>query len=112
MARRKSLGSRLGVRLRARRQALNWSQATLAEKANISPNYVGMLERGEQLPSLDTLLILAKKLNVSVADLLDDTVIADDWLDEVAAVAASIPVERRAMALAVLRTIAGQPVRS
>ena len=103
---RRSFGARLGARLRAQREALGWTQATLAEKAGVSPNYIGVLERGLKLPTLDTLVLLAKALGMSPAELLGDVRPKDHWLDDVLAVASAIPEPRRAVALAVLRAIA------
>ncbi len=106
MPRRKSFSSRLGARLRARRQARGWSQAKLAESVGVTPNYVGILERGEKLPTLDTLVALSRALDVSPADLLDDDRGGDPWIDDIVAVAKSVRQSRRAVALAVLRAIA------
>jgi len=41
-----------------------FSQETLAEKADVHPNYVGRIERGECAPTVEILLKLAKALNV------------------------------------------------
>src|SRR5689334_5922412 len=103
----KTFSGRLGARLRARREALGLSQAELAEKIGISTNYVGVLERGLKLPALDTLVLLAKGLEVSVSELLGEPR-ADPWLEEVLTVAAPMPKNLRPVALAVLRVMAGQ----
>jgi DNA-binding XRE family transcriptional regulator len=39
------------------------SQEALAEKADIHPNYVGRIERGECAPTVEILLKIAKALN-------------------------------------------------
>lgn len=76
----------------------------------MTPNYVGLLERGLKLPTLDTLLALAKALGVGVAELLDDSRGHNDaWLDEVLAVATSVPKGRRELVLALLKVLAAQP---
>lgn len=49
----------LRYRLKAR-----LSQETLAEKADIHPNYVGRIERGECAPTVEILLKLAIALKV------------------------------------------------
>lgn len=103
----KSFGARLGARLRARREALGWSQAELAEKVRISTNYVGVLERGLKLPTLDTLLALAKALGVPASELLGEPR-PDPWLEEVVTVAAAMPKHLRPVALAVLQAMAAQ----
>ena len=103
---RKSFGARLGARIRARREALGLTQAALAERAGVTSNYVGVLERGLKLPTLDTLITLAKALETSPADLLGDVGVKDPWVADVLAVASSVPDSLRDLALAVLKTIA------
>ncbi len=46
------------------RKKAGLSQEALAEKADIHPNYVGRIERGECSPTLTILLRIAKALNV------------------------------------------------
>lgn len=103
---RRSFGARLGARLRAQREALGFTQAKLAEKVGVSPNYIGVLERGLKLPTLDTLVLLAKALDMSPAGLLGDVRPRDHWLDDVLAVASAVPEARRGIALAVLKCVA------
>jgi transcriptional regulator with XRE-family HTH domain len=104
---RKSLSARLGARLRARREALGLSQAELAEKVGISANYVGVLERGVKLPTLDTLVALAKALDMPVSELFGEPR-SDPWIEEVVTVAAAMPKQLRPVTLAVLRAMAAQ----
>jgi transcriptional regulator with XRE-family HTH domain len=103
----KTFGARLGARLRARREGLGWSQAELAERIDISANYVSVLERGLKLPTLDTLVALAQALNVPASELLGEPQ-SDPWLEEVVTVAATMPRSLRPVALVVLRAIAAQ----
>ena len=46
------------------RNKAGFSQEVLAEKADINPNYVGRIERGECSASVEILLKIAKALNV------------------------------------------------
>lgn len=59
----------IGKRIRFYREANKWSQEVFAEKLGLSLTYVGMLERGEKLPKLETFIKIANTLEVS-ADLL------------------------------------------
>lgn len=59
-----------GENLRRFRTERGWSQEHLAEKAGITLNYVGNLERGEQGPSLNILLRLARALDIDAPTLL------------------------------------------
>ena len=61
---------RFGRRLKALREAREFTQETLAKRAKISRVYVAQLERGRQDPTLSVLLRLARALKVDVADLV------------------------------------------
>ena len=67
-----------GETLRQFRTERRWSQERLAEAAGITLNYVGNLERGEQGPSLNVLLRLARALDLAPSALL--TAFHDDVL--------------------------------
>jgi len=45
---------------------------TLAEKADLHPNFLGRVERGEEYISLSALRRIAKPLDVRVRDLVAD----------------------------------------
>jgi transcriptional regulator with XRE-family HTH domain len=59
----------LGETLHAYRKKAGMSQETLAEKAELSPKYVGEVERGIVNISVDSLLRIAKALRIRVNDL-------------------------------------------
>ena len=44
----------------------------IGEKTNLSTNYIGMVERGEKIPALETFLKIANALEVSADMLLAD----------------------------------------
>ena len=56
----------LGHAIREARKAAGLSQEKLAEKADLHPNYIGEVERGEKNISVDSLLMIAGALKVSV----------------------------------------------
>jgi transcriptional regulator with XRE-family HTH domain len=62
----------LGATVRSYRQKAHWSQEKLAEKADLHPNYVGEIERGEKAVSIDTLLKIARALGVRARDLVNE----------------------------------------
>lgn len=64
------LPQRLGRNIAQRRRQIGWTQANLAERMKMEPESISRFERGATLPSLATLELLAKELNVTVADLL------------------------------------------
>ncbi len=56
----------VGDAIREARKAATLSQEKLAEKAELHPNYIGEVERGEKTISVDALLRIANALRVSV----------------------------------------------
>ncbi|MDB5093164.1 MAG: hypothetical protein JWO85_1265 [Candidatus Eremiobacteraeota bacterium] len=62
--------SRLGARVRARREALALTQAALAARAGISRPSVANVEAGRQNVGLRQLVSLAQALDVELASLL------------------------------------------
>lgn len=56
--------------LRRRREAASLSQEALAARANLHRNYVGLLERGQRMPSLLVVRQLAVALATTMADLI------------------------------------------
>ena len=62
----------LGAAIRRKRKLSGFSQEVLAEKAELHPNYLGRVERGEEHISLISLRRIAKSLGVRVRDLVKD----------------------------------------
>lgn len=58
---------RFGNRLRELRKAADLTQEQLSEKAGISIDFIGMMERGIRSPSPETLEKLSEALNVDIA---------------------------------------------
>jgi len=58
--------------LRRLRQKRGLSQEELADRAGLNRNYVGMIEREENAPTVDALEQLAKALDISAAELLSN----------------------------------------
>ena len=59
----------LGNNIKLRRKALNLTQQQLADKVNLSLNFVGKIEVAFSKPSLDTLIDIATALEISVSEL-------------------------------------------
>ena len=60
----------LGSAVRVRRRALGLSQEEFAEKVDCHRNFVGRIERGEQNPTVDTLVRIARALKCKVRDII------------------------------------------
>ena len=98
---------RLGIRIREERKRLNLTQAQLAEAIDISDTYMGAIERGERSLTLDTLVNLVNRLGVTVDYLLADSVSDSDTniMEQFKQIVDGQPLERKQMAINVLRTI-------
>lgn len=98
---------RLGERIREERKRLNLTQAQLAEDIDISDTYMGAIERGERSLTLDTLVRLVNRLGVTVDYMLSDSVSDNDSniMEQFKQVIDCQPLERKQMAINVLRTI-------
>lgn len=64
----------IGKYIRKYRQAQKLRQDDLAEKTGLSTNYIGMVERGEKVPALDTFVTIVNALGVSADMVLCDVV--------------------------------------
>ena len=60
----------LGIRIKEARKQCNMTQEVLAEKADIGTVYLGEIERGLKMPSLNVLIQIIEALNVSADYLL------------------------------------------
>jgi transcriptional regulator with XRE-family HTH domain len=69
--------ARVGAALRAYRLRRELSQSDLARLAHVSPSAISQVERGERGLSLETLLALAGRLNVTLDELLGGEVTPD-----------------------------------
>jgi transcriptional regulator with XRE-family HTH domain len=63
---------RLGEGVRKYRKRAGLTQERLAEKVNLNPVYVGQIERGFKVPTIEVLVRLAKALRVRLRDLVAD----------------------------------------
>jgi len=69
--------ARVGAALRAYRSRRELSQSDLARLAGVSPSAISQVERGERGLSLETLLSLAGRLNITLDELLGGEVTPD-----------------------------------
>jgi transcriptional regulator with XRE-family HTH domain len=62
----------LGNGVRKHRKLAGLTQEKLAEKVDLNPVYVGQIERGFRVPTVDVLLRISKALNVRLRDIVDE----------------------------------------
>ena len=60
----------VGKRIKEIRKRVGWSQATLAEAAGISVQYMSQIETASKRPSLVSLLNISKALGVTLDEIL------------------------------------------
>ena len=69
--RNKNTLNAFGKNLAWHRKKVKLSQVELEEKAGLSESTVGRIERGLTNPTLSTLKVLAKALNIPLKELMD-----------------------------------------
>lgn len=62
----------IGKNIREFREIKKLRQEDLAEKTDLTTNYIGMIERGEKIPSLETFINILNSLGVSADMVLSD----------------------------------------
>lgn len=62
----------IGKNIRKFREIKKLRQEDLAEKTDLTTNYIGMIERGEKIPSLETFINKLNSLGVSADMVLSD----------------------------------------
>jgi transcriptional regulator with XRE-family HTH domain len=60
-----------GARIKSLREQNKWTQEFLAEKIEISTNYLSSIERGKENPTFDLLVKLSAGLEVEMWELFD-----------------------------------------
>ena len=63
---------RIGLRVRAFRQAKGLTQAEVAERADCSLDAISSFERGKYIPSLSTAVAVARALEIPLAELVGE----------------------------------------
>lgn len=64
----------LGNRIRVAREKKGITQEELADRVNISPSHISVIERGVKTARIDTVVRIANELDVSADYLLQDLV--------------------------------------
>ena len=61
---------RFGAILKRLRMARGWTLIIAAQRCGMNPNYLGLLEKGGNMPSVDTLLEMADVYGVNASDIV------------------------------------------
>jgi transcriptional regulator with XRE-family HTH domain len=62
----------IGDAIRFRRKKARFTQETLAEKVDLNPKYLGEIERGEKIISIEALLRIAKAVKTPIHEFFRD----------------------------------------
>lgn len=63
---------KFGKRLKALRLDHNLTQLELAEILDMSPNFIGMIERGERNTTIENVFKIARALNIKPSNLFEE----------------------------------------
>lgn len=63
--------NKLGNKIRQLRKSKHWSQEKLGEKAELTQQHISLIENGETVPGIATLMKLAKVFDIPIDDLVD-----------------------------------------
>lgn len=69
-ARKDADAVRFGKIVRGLREERGWTRDEMADRAGLNGSYLGFLERGENVPTLTVILLLAETLAVDPGDLV------------------------------------------
>lgn len=98
---------RIGKLIRQARLNLHMTQEQLSEEVDVTPAFIGHIERAERSASLMTIVKLAICLNLSLDELfgLETLSESDETARQLARLMAGRPEETRQAALDVVRTL-------
>lgn len=97
----------LGERIRDLRKSQSLTQQELGEKAALSGQFIGEIERGNQNPSIKVLLKIAEVLDIELLELFqnqDDFGSREEIQNSISKVIAKMPDEKLKMVLQILRS--------
>ncbi len=105
-----TVAARLGKAIREHRARIQLSQAGLAESIDASTEFISLIERGERLPSIGTLVRVAQILGVSPGALLDASAVEADH-DPALLLLRRLPRSARSAAMGMLRGLLAESRR-
>lgn len=98
----------IGSRVREERIKYNLTQEKLAENVGISASYMGLLERGDRILSVETLVKLSVALGVSTDSLLEatfDSVKKDSFAIQFSLMMSDLADDQKQMVLDVIQAM-------
>ena len=99
------LGEKIGVMIREKRNSQHLTQEELAEKVNLSTGMIGQIERGETMPSIESLDAIIKELGIDPRSLFGDTPLQNTELAELYMIASRMNLDQQRLLLKIARAI-------
>ena len=101
---KRRLNEEIGARVRRRREVLGYTREQIAERANISVQFLFDIEKGNKSMTAMTVVKLADALSVSTDDILRGMETDNDkYSVEIARIVSSLVPEQRKLAEEILR---------
>lgn len=69
-----SIAAEIGERIRLYRMKKNWTQADLAERSESNISHIGSIERGEKVPTVDTIYKFCQALDLPLETLFENLI--------------------------------------
>lgn len=97
----------LGQRIREERCKLNLTQEKLAEDVDLTPAYIGQIERGERKVTLEKLVAIVNRLGVTVDYVISDslTIEASEYDNLLESILKGRSVEEKILAANILKLV-------
>lgn len=96
---------KISIMIREKRNSQHLTQEELAEKVNLSTGMIGQIERGETMPSIESLNAIIKELGIDPRSLLGDTPPSNAELAELYMIASRMNPEQQHLLLKIARAI-------
>lgn len=96
---------KISVMIREKRNSQHLTQEELAEKVNLSTGMIGQIERGETMPSIESLDAIIKELSIDPRSLFGDTPSSSTELAELYMIASRMNPDKQHLLLKIARAI-------
>lgn len=99
------LREKIGIMIREKRNSQHLTQEELAEKVNLSTGMIGQIERGETMPSIESLDAIIKELGIDPRSLFGDTPQSSKELAELYMIVSRMSLNQQHLLLRIAKAI-------
>lgn len=99
------LGEKTGIMIREKRNSQRLTKEGLAEKVNLSTGMIGQIERGETMPSIESLDVIIKELGIDPRSLFGEFSSPNAEITELCTIASRMTPNQQHLLLKIARTI-------